>query len=308
MQPSGVSLVVSLSANRFVLRTSIPPFPRGPTQSQSSGRRRATSFDAADFLAPGAGNFQITFTAANGEKTSADVFQFKKSGVAVGMYNTDAAIETFAHACFNAAIERKQPLYLSSKNTILKKYDGRFKDVFQAIYDKSYKGKFDEMKIWYEHRLIDDMVAYAIKSNGGFVWACKNYDGDVQSSTVAAGFGSIALMTSALVSGNGKIVVAETGHGTLARYLPAYAKGNANVSLNPLSTVFAWSKGLSHRATLDNNAALAKYAASLASAAIETVEAGNFTKDLAHAAGKESSFISTAAFVDAIGASLSKKL
>eukprot|EP01137_Pigoraptor_chileana_P032131 Opistho-2@21042 len=224
------------------------------------------------------------------------------------MYNTDAAIETFAHACFNAAIERKQPLYLSSKNTILKKYDGRFKDVFQAIYDKSYKGKFDEMKIWYEHRLIDDMVAYAIKSNGGFVWACKNYDGDVQSSTVAAGFGSIALMTSALVSGNGKIVVAETGHGTLARYLPAYAKGNANVSLNPLSTVFAWSKGLSHRATLDNNAALAKYAASLASAAIETVEAGNFTKDLAHAAGKESSFISTAAFVDAIGASLSKKL
>eukprot|EP01136_Pigoraptor_vietnamica_P008300 Opistho-1_new@43445 len=289
-----------------IVPKNIPPAIPTWTNSITIVREAAgDQFDAQDFLAPGAGTFEMTFTGAGGDKSTSEVFKFKKSGVAVGMYNTDAAIESFAHACFRQALKRKQPLYLSSKNTILKKYDGRFKDIFQAIYDKNYKAEFEANKTWYEHRLIDDMVAFAIKSNGGFVWACKNYDGDVQSATVAAGFGSVALMTSALVSGDGKIVLAETGHGTIARHLGSKDKA---FSLNPLPTIGAWSRALSHRATLDKNDALAKFAGALVSAAVETAESGKLTRDLARATGKESSAVSTAAFIDATAANLAKKL
>lgn len=197
----------------------------------------------------------------------------------MGMYNTDESIVSFAHACLQYALERGYPLYLSTKNTILKRYDGRFKDIFQEIYDKEYKQKYEAKKIWYEHRLIDDMVAYAIKSNGGFVWACKNYDGDVQSDIVAQGYGSLGLMTSVLVSPDG-CVEAEAAHGTVTRHYRMHQKGQ-ETSTNPIASIFAWTRGLEYRAKLDNNRELAEFCKTLEQCVIETVEKGFMTKDLA---------------------------
>ena len=197
----------------------------------------------------------------------------------MGMYNTDASIIDFAHSCLKYALQRNYPLYMTTKNTILKKYDGRFKDIFQEIYDSKYKKEFESRKLWYEHRLIDDMVAYAIKSNGAFVWACKNYDGDVQSDIVAQGYGSLGLMTSVLISPDGS-VEAEAAHGTVTRHYRVHQKGG-ETSTNPIASIFAWSRGLAYRAKLDNNAELARFCATLEQAVIQTVESGKMTKDLA---------------------------
>lgn len=233
-------------------------------------------------------------------------------GVALGMYNTDASIIDFAHSCFKYALGRELPLYLSTKNTILKKYDGRFKDIFQEIYDKQYKPLYEAKKIWYEHRLIDDMVAQAMKSEGGFVWACKNYDGDVQSDSVAQGYGSLGLMTSVLICPDGKTVEAEAAHGTVTRHYRQYQKGQ-ETSTNSIASIFAWTRGLLHRAKLDNNAALEKFANALEAVCIETIESGIMTKDLAIcikglANVKRTDYKETFEFIDILGENLKKKL
>uniref|UniRef100_A0A0N4Z655 Isocitrate dehydrogenase [NADP] n=1 Tax=Parastrongyloides trichosuri TaxID=131310 RepID=A0A0N4Z655_PARTI len=240
----------------------------------------ADQYKATDFVVPGAGKLEIKFTGDDGKEFKQEVFQFKGPGISLSMYNTDSSIEDFAHACMKYALDRKMPLYLSTKNTILKKYDGRFKDIFQEIYDTQYKSKFEETKIWYEHRLIDDMVAQAMKSDGGFMWACKNYDGDVQSDSVAQGYGSLGLMTSVLVCPDGRTVEAEAAHGTVTRHYRQHQKGQ-ETSTNPIASIFAWTRGLSHRAKLDNNDKLAKFASDLETVCIETIESGFMTKDLA---------------------------
>jgi len=227
------------------------------------------------------------------------------------MYNTDESIYEFAHSSFQFAIQRKYPLYLSTKNTILKKYDGRFKDIFEEVYQKTYKKQFDELKIWYEHRLIDDLVAYAIKSNGGFVWACKNYDGDVQSDIVAQGYGSLGLMTSVLL-GPDDVVEAEAAHGTVTRHYRVHQKGG-ETSTNPVASIFAWTRGLLHRAKLDKNDALKNWCETLERVIIETIENGQMTKDLAicvHGTNDvpRASYLNTFEFMDAIAANLNKAL
>jgi isocitrate dehydrogenase len=238
-------------------------------------------YKATDLVVPKAGTYDLVFTPADGSpKEVHQVYDFKTPGVIMGMYNTDESIEGFAHSCFQYALAKNWPLYLSTKNTILKQYDGRFKDIFQAIYDKDYKSQFEANKQWYEHRLIDDMVAFALKTSGGFVWACKNYDGDVQSDIVAQGFGSLGLMTSLLMCPDGKTVETEAAHGTVTRHYRMWQKGQPT-STNPIASIFAWTKGLEHRAKLDNNTALAKFATALEEACVETVESGKMTKDLA---------------------------
>jgi isocitrate dehydrogenase len=237
-------------------------------------------YSATDFLTKGPGRLEVTFYPENGGKPEQHtVYNFKSDGVALSMYNTDESIRSFAHASFKYAISRQFPLYLSTKNTILKKYDGRFKDIFQEIYEKDYKKKFLELKIWYEHRLIDDMVAYMVKSEGGFVWACKNYDGDVQSDTVAQGFGSLGLMTSVLLNADG-CVEAEAAHGTVTRHFRMHQKGQ-ETSTNSVASIFAWTRGLAHRAKLDQNQELLQFCYELEAAVISTVESGQMTKDLA---------------------------
>ncbi|TRY73820.1 hypothetical protein TCAL_07389 [Tigriopus californicus] len=240
----------------------------------------ADQYKCTDFLVPGKGKLTMTFTPESGEPVTYTVNEFKGAGVALGMYNTDESIKDFAHCCFNYALDRGYPLYLSTKNTILKKYDGRFKDIFQAIYDSDYKSKYEAKKIWYEHRLIDDMVAQAMKSEGGFVWACKNYDGDVQSDSVAQGYGSLGMMTSVLVCPDGKTVEAEAAHGTVTRHY-RYHQAGKETSTNPIASIFAWSRGLAHRAKLDGNDALGTFAQKLEDVCIQTIEAGFMTKDLA---------------------------
>ncbi|MDK2908797.1 MAG: isocitrate dehydrogenase [Bacteroidales bacterium] len=237
-------------------------------------------YRATDFLVKGKGRLSITFTPEQGEPQTYDVYNFDGDGVAMAMFNTDESIRGFAHACFNMAIQKKWPLYLSTKNTILKKYDGRFKDIFQEIFEEHYIDKFRELGITYEHRLIDDMVAAALKWEGGFVWACKNYDGDVQSDTLAQGFGSLGLMTSVLITPDGKTVEAEAAHGTVTRHYREYQKGRPT-STNPIASIFAWTRGLMHRARLDNNEALQKFCETLEESVIQTVELGMMTKDLA---------------------------
>ncbi|CBZ50853.1 isocitrate dehydrogenase-like protein, related [Neospora caninum Liverpool] len=241
----------------------------------------ADQYKALDFTVDKPGRFVMSFVPADkSEPEVHEVYEFKGGGVGLGMYNTDASITGFAHACFQYSLDQKMPLYLSTKNTVLKKYDGRFKDIFQAIYEKEYKQKFEEAGLWYEHRLIDDMVAQAIKSSGGFVWACKNYDGDVQSDVVAQGYGSLGLMTSVLVCPDGKTIEAEAAHGTVTRHYRQYQKG-IKTSTNPIASIYAWTRGLSHRAKLDNNQKLKEFAQALEEACVETVEAGFMTKDLA---------------------------
>jgi isocitrate dehydrogenase len=238
-------------------------------------------YRATDFVVPGPGKLKISYVPDDGsEPMEYEVYHFKGGGVALGMYNTDASIRGFAHACFNQALNKKWPLFLSTKNTILKKYDGRFKDIFEEIYLADYKTKFEEAGIYYEHRLIDDMVASALKLHGNFVWACKNYDGDVQSDTVAQGFGSLGLMTSVLITPDGKTLEAEAAHGTVTRHFRQHQKGQPT-STNPIASIFAWTRGLEFRGKLDQNQALIDFCHTLEKACIQTVEEGKMTKDLA---------------------------
>jgi len=271
----------------------------------------ADQYKAVDFVTKGHGKLTITFTPENGTPETHEVYDFKGDGVAMGMYNTDESIRGFAHACFNMALSKKWPLYLSTKNTILKQYDGRFKDLFQEIYESEFKQKFATLGIVYEHRLIDDMVASALKWNGNFVWACKNYDGDVQSDTVAQGFGSLGLMTSVLVTPDGKTMEAEAAHGTVTRHYRDHQQGK-KTSTNPIASIFAWSRGLAHRGALDNNKDLVKFAETLERVCIETVESGKMTKDLAVCIHgnkvKESDYLNTEEFLEALNNNLKFKL
>ncbi|MDF2438601.1 MAG: idh1 [Bacteroidota bacterium] len=238
-------------------------------------------YRATDFVTKGKGKLTVTFKPEDGgAEQSFEVFNFKGDGVALTMYNTDESIRGFAYSCFNTALQKGWPLYLSTKNTILKKYDGRFKDIFEEIYQKDFKSKFEAAKIVYEHRLIDDMVASALKWNGNFVWACKNYDGDVQSDTVAQGFGSLGLMTSVLVTPDGKTMEAEAAHGTVTRHYRDHQAGKPT-STNPIASIFAWTRGLEFRGKLDNNQELIKFCQALEQVCVETVESGKMTKDLA---------------------------
>lgn len=238
-------------------------------------------YRATDFVTKGKGKLTVSFTPEDGSPAqSFEVFNFKGNGVALAMYNTDESIKGFAHACFNQALSKKWPLYLSTKNTILKKYDGRFKDIFEEIYQADYKSKFEAAGIVYEHRLIDDMVASALKWNGNFVWACKNYDGDVQSDTVAQGFGSLGLMTSVLVTPDGTTMEAEAAHGTVTRHYRDHQAGKPT-STNPIASIFAWTRGLEFRGKLDNNQALINFCHTLEQVCVEVVESGKMTKDLA---------------------------
>lgn len=264
-----------------IICKNIPRLVTGWTQPIIIGRHaHADQYKATDFVVPGPGKLEITWTGTNGEKIQHTVHEFKGAGIAQAQYNTDDSIRAFAHSSMQYALSRNYPLYLSTKNTILKKYDGRFKDIFQEIYDKEYKSKFEAKKLWYEHRLIDDMVAYAMKSEGGFVWSCKNYDGDVQSDSVAQGYGSLGLMTSVLICPDGRTVEAEAAHGTVTRHYRQYQQGK-ETSTNPIASIFAWTRGLLHRAKLDNNGDLQRFAETLESVCINTIESGFMTKDLA---------------------------
>ncbi|GLV41901.1 Isocitrate dehydrogenase [Carabus blaptoides fortunei] len=272
----------------------------------------ADQYKATDFVVPGAGKLELVYTPATGEVERHTVHEYKGPGVALGMFNTDESIIAFAHSSMQYALNRNYPLYLSTKNTILKRYDGRFKDIFQEIYDKQYKTKFEAKGIWYEHRLIDDMVAYAMKSEGGFVWACKNYDGDVQSDSVAQGYGSLGLMTSVLLCPDGKTVESEAAHGTVTRHYRMYQQGK-ETSTNPIASIFAWTRGLLHRAKLDNNDALKKFAENLEAVCIETIESGAMTKDLAICIKgmngvQRSDYLETFEFMNKLAENLKKKL
>ncbi|EPQ51760.1 isocitrate dehydrogenase NADP-dependent [Gloeophyllum trabeum ATCC 11539] len=270
-------------------------------------------YRATDFIAPGPGKLQLVFTPDNGgEKTTLDVYDFKGKGVALSMYNTDDSISGFAHSSFKMALSKKMTLFMSTKNTILKKYDGRFKDIFQEIYDTQYKSEFEKLGIYYEHRLIDDMVAQAIKSSGGFVWACKNYDGDVQSDILAQGFGSLGMMTSELITPDGDVVESEAAHGTVTRHYREYQKGN-ETSTNPVASIFAWTRGLIHRAKLDGNDALRQFCQDLEAACVEVIDQeGIMTKDLALAIHgknmKREHWVLTNEYMDAVGKRLNSKL
>ena len=266
-------------------------------------------YRATDFVTKGPGKLTITFEGENKQTITHEVYNFKGDGVALAMYNTDESIRGFAQSCFNMALQKKYPLYLSTKNTILKKYDGRFKDIFQEIYDREFKAKFEAAKLTYEHRLIDDMVASALKWNGGFVWACKNYDGDVQSDIVAQGFGSLGLMTSVLVTPDGKTMEAEAAHGTVTRHYRQHQQGKPT-STNPIASIFAWTRGLEHRGNLDGNKDLVRFAHTLERVCIETVESGKMTKDLAAIIHGEKvtpdKYLNTEPFLEAINQGLQK--
>ena len=265
-------------------------------------------YRATDFKVPGKGKLEIKWTSEDGsEKKEFEVFNFPGPGVALSMYNLDQSIKDFARACMNYGINRKWPVYLSTKNTILKNYDGRFKDLFQEVYDKEFKEKFKERKITYEHRLIDDMVACAMKWNGNYIWACKNYDGDVQSDTVAQGFGSLGLMSSVLMTPDGKTIEAEAAHGTVTRHYRLHQQGK-ETSTNPIASIFAWARGLYHRGKMDNNEELKKFVKTLEKTCIETVESGLMTKDLAILIGPSSKYLTTNQFLDEIDGRLKKKL
>lgn len=265
-------------------------------------------YRATDFLVKGSGKLTITFEPDNGgEAQSYTVHQFDDDGVAMAMFNTDKSIRGFAYSCFNMALQKRWPLYLSTKNTILKQYDGRFKDIFEEVYENDFRDKFKQAKITYEHRLIDDMVAAALKWEGNFVWACKNYDGDVQSDTVAQGFGSLGLMTSVLATPDGKTIEAEAAHGTVTRHYRMHQKGQPT-STNPIASIFAWTRGLAHRAKLDDNEKLLKFTATLEKVCIQTVESGKMTKDLAlliHGENlRQEHYLNTLEFLDALDKNL----
>ena len=265
-------------------------------------------YRATDFVVPGKGKLEVKWTAEDGsDEKKYEVFNFPGPGIALSMYNLDKSIEDFARSCFNYGLIKKWPVYLSTKNTILKKYDGRFKDIFQKVYDNEFKSEFEKNQIIYEHRLIDDMVACAMKWSGKYIWACKNYDGDVQSDTVAQGYGSLGLMTSVLLAPDGKTMEAEAAHGTVTRHFRMHQQGK-ETSTNPIASIFAWTRGLAHRGKLDNNEELIKFAQSLETVCIDAVEQGHMTKDLAILIGPSNKYLTTNQFLEVIKSNLEKKL
>ncbi len=283
-----------------IICKNIPRYVPGWTSPIIIGRHAfGDQYKATDFKVPGPGKLTLTYTPEGGAPEVHEVYDFKGPGVAMGMYNVDESIEGFARSCFNYALARNCPLYMSTKNTILKAYDGKFIEIFSKLYDTEFKQKFEAAKLWYEHRLIDDMVAFAIKSNGGMVWACKNYDGDVQSDIVAQGFGSLGLMTSVLLTPDGGIVEAEAAHGTVTRHYRAYQKGE-ETSTNPVASIFAWTQGLKYRGKFDGNEALIHFADTLEKACVQTIEAGHMTKDLALLVGPSQKYLTTQAFMDKV--------
>ena len=283
-----------------IVISNVPRLIPGWTDPIVVGRHAfGDQYRATDFLVPGPGKLTMKWVGNDGGELDFDVFDFPGSGVAMGMYNLDASIRDFAHACFNYSLGRKWPLYLSTKNTILKAYDGRFKDIFQAIYDSEYKAKFEKAGIEYQHRLIDDMVASALKWSGKFVWACKNYDGDVQSDQVAQGFGSLGLMTSVLMTPDGHTVEAEAAHGTVTRHYRMHQQGKAT-STNPIASIFAWTGGLKYRGKFDDTPEVVRFAETLERVCVETVEGGQMTKDLAILIGPEQPWLTTEQFFEAI--------
>ena len=291
-----------------IICKNVPRLVPGWTKPIIIGRHAyGDQYRATDFKVPGKGKLTLNFVGEDGTKIEREVFQFPGAGVAMAMYNLDQSIRDFARASMNFALDRGYPLYLSTKNTIVKVYDGRFKDIFQEIYDKEFKAAFEAKKLTYEHRLIDDMVAAALKWSGGYVWACKNYDGDVQSDTVAQGYGSLGLMTSVLTSPDGKIVEAEAAHGTVTRHYREHQKGR-ETSTNSIASIYAWTRGLAHRAKLDDNAALARFATTLEKVTVATVESGFMTKDLALLIGPEQKWLTTTGFLDKVGENLQKAM
>jgi len=295
-----------------IIMKNVPRYVQGWTKPICIGRHAfGDQYKATDIVTHGKGKLTMTFSPENGDKPKTwEVYNFQENGVAMSMYNIDSSIYGFARSCMNQALTKKWPLYLSTKNTILKAYDGRFKDVFQEVFTNEFEDKFEAAGITYEHRLIDDMVAAAMKWSGGFVWACKNYDGDVQSDTVAQGFGSLGLMTSTLVTPDGKTMEAEAAHGTVTRHFREHQKGN-ETSTNPIASIFAWTRGLAHRGKLDNNSELIDFCKTLETVCIQTVENGQMTKDLAvliH--GKDlnrTHYLNTQEFLDSIKKGLDSK-
>ena len=265
-------------------------------------------YRATDFLVPGKGKLEVKWTSEDGsDEKKYEVFNFPGPGIALSMYNLDKSIEHFARSCFNYGLIKKWPVYLSTKNTILKKYDGRFKDIFQNVFEKDFKSEFEKNNITYEHRLIDDMVACAMKWHGKYIWACKNYDGDVQSDTVAQGYGSLGLMTSVLLAPDGRTMEAEAAHGTVTRHFRMHQQGK-ETSTNPIASIFAWTRGLAHRGKLDSNDELIKFAKTLEEVCVESVESGSMTKDLAILIGPSTKYLTTNQFLDVIDGSLKQKL
>ena len=291
-----------------IICTNVPRLVPGWTQPIVVGRHAfGDQYKATDFLMPGRGKLTIKFEGEDGQVIEHEVYQAPGAGVAMAMYNLDASIRDFAHASFAYALDRKYPCYLSTKNTILKAYDGRFKDIFQEVFDAEYAGKFKAAGITYEHRLIDDMVASALKWSGGYVWACKNYDGDVESDIVAQGFGSLGLMTSVLLTPDGKTVEAEAAHGTVTRHYRQHQRGE-QTSTNSVASIFAWTKGLQQRAKLDANAELERFAHGLEVATVATVEQGHMTKDLALLVGDQQGWLTTEGFLDKVAQTLEQRM
>ncbi|WP_028034668.1 NADP-dependent isocitrate dehydrogenase [Chelativorans sp. J32] len=291
-----------------IICRNVPRLVPGWTQPIIVGRHAfGDQYRATDFKFPGKGKLSIKFVGEDGQVIEHEVFDAPGAGVTLAMYNLDDSIRDFARASFNYGLQRGYPVYLSTKNTILKAYDGRFKDIFQEIYEAEFEAAFKEKKLWYEHRLIDDMVAASLKWSGGYVWACKNYDGDVQSDIVAQGFGSLGLMTSVLMTPDGKTVEAEAAHGTVTRHYRQHQKGE-ETSTNSIASIFAWTRGLAHRAKLDGNAELKKFADTLERVCIETVEAGFMTKDLALLIGPDQPWLSTTGFLDKVDENLRKAM
>ena len=291
-----------------IICKNVPRLVPGWTQPIVIGRHAyGDQYRATDIRVPEKAKLTLSYVAPDGKKVEHEVFEFPSSGVALAMYNLDDSIRDFAMASFNYGLSRGFPVYLSTKNTILKVYDGRFKDIFQEVFDTQFKGKFAAKKLTYEHRLIDDMVAAALKWSGGYVWACKNYDGDVQSDIVAQGFGSLGLMTSVLMTPDGKIVESEAAHGTVTRHYREHQKGK-ETSTNSIASIFAWTRGLAHRDKLDKNDSLAKFAATLEKVCIDTVESGFMTKDLALLVGADQKWLSTTGFLDKVDANLKKAM
>ncbi|NWG70376.1 MAG: NADP-dependent isocitrate dehydrogenase [Parvularculaceae bacterium] len=291
-----------------IIIRNVPRLVPGWTQPIIIGRHAfGDQYRATDITFPGKGKLTMKWEGENGEVIEREVFQSPGAGVYMGMYNLDDSIREFARACFSYALARKYPLYLSSKNTILKKYDGRFKDIFQETYEKEFKPQFDAAKLTYEHRLIDDMVASCMKWSGGYVWACKNYDGDVQSDSVAQGFGSLGLMTSVLLTPDGKTMESEAAHGTVTRHYRQHQRGE-QTSTNPIASIFAWTRGLAHRGKLDETPELVKFADTLEKTVIRTVETGHMTKDLSVLIGAEQKWMTTEKFLDKIDENFKKAM
>lgn len=291
-----------------IICSNVPRLVPGWTQPIVVGRHAfGDQYKATDFLMPGPGTLTIKFVGEDGEVIEHEVYKAPGAGVAMAMYNQDASIREFAHASFAYGLQRNYPVYLSTKNTILKAYDGRFKDLFQEVFDEHYAAEFKARGLTYEHRLIDDMVAAAMKWSGGFVWACKNYDGDVQSDVVAQGFGSLGLMTSVLMTPDGKVLETEAAHGTVTRHYRQHQKGEAT-STNSIASIFAWTRGFKHRAKLDGNAALDQFADTLEKVVVDTVESGHMTKDLALLVGDQQGWLTTEGFLDKVAENLKTAL